>query len=296
MRQKENNTIHITRFHLDQTDTTRNFYTVVPPTSPLIAYLILLPGFGESAEKVFEQTELPFLAARKGILTIIPTMQDGVSSFGFDDTSQTALHSIVEDAVQRYSLSDKRFFMGGFSMGGTAAVKYTEQASRKPQALFAIDSPLDLERFFQSNHRDITIFHKDKEDDIYVYLERRILEIMGGPPQTAITNYHRISPFSLSDSTQQALKTLTNTHIRIYIEPNPHWWLYERDTDYFGLNIVDCSAFIHQLRNLGNRNANLIITEKKGYRKPDHLYHPHSWGIADANELLDWLLESCHSK
>ncbi|WP_455509283.1 hypothetical protein [Butyricimonas paravirosa] len=53
------------------------------------------------------------LLAKKGILTIIPTFQDGVSSFGFDSLSQQAFRRIVDDVTSRYKLQDLEYYLGG---------------------------------------------------------------------------------------------------------------------------------------------------------------------------------------
>lgn len=283
--------VSISRVQLCEKDTTKNYYmTITPKNHTIEACMILFPGFGETAEDVLKQTSLPRMAAQKGITTIIPVLQDGILTFGFDPISQTKLDDIIKDAYQRYNLYDKKLFIGGFSMGGTTAVKYAERTDNKPNALFAIDSPLDIERFFLSNHRDIRVFNKDKDDEIYKYLENRIIEIMGGTPEMVSSNYRNISPFTLSDTTQASIRTLVDIPVRVYIEPNMQWWLKERNTDCFGQNIIDCSAFINQLTKLGNTDAELIISEHKGYRKPDNIYHPHSWTIVDNKDLLNWLL------
>lgn len=62
------------------------------------------------------------------------------------------------------------------------------------------------------------------QENIYLYLLSRIEQIMGGTPQTALKNYHEISPYSLPDTTQAAIKRLLNVPIRIYIEPDIQWW------------------------------------------------------------------------
>ena len=233
---------------LDKNDTTRNCYTIIYPDSlPWMGYLFLAPGFGETAEDVLLQTKLPVETAERGILTIIPTFQDGVSSFGFDSLSQQAFRRIVDDVTSRHKLQDLEYYLGGFSMGGSTVVKFAETADKKPKAVFAIDSPLDFERFYNSTKRDVMLFGKggSGEENIYLYLLSRIEQIMGGTPQTALKNYHKISPYSLSDTTQSAIKGLLGTPIRIYIEPDIQWWLDERETDVFGLNIIDCSAMIN---------------------------------------------------
>ncbi|MFR5659453.1 MAG: hypothetical protein ACLUDU_16445, partial [Butyricimonas faecihominis] len=125
---------------LDKNDTTRNCYTIIYPDSlPWMGYLFLVPGFGETAEDVLLQTKLPVETAERGILTIIPTFQDGVSSFGFDSLSQQAFRRIVDDVTSRHKLQDSEYYLGGFSMGGSTVVKFAETADKKPKAVFAID-------------------------------------------------------------------------------------------------------------------------------------------------------------
>lgn len=102
------------------------------------------------------------------------------------------------------------------------------------------------------------------EENIYLYLLSMTEQIMGGTPQTALKNYHKISPYSLSDTTQSAIKGLLGTPIRIYIEPDIQWWLDERETDVFGLNIIDCSAMINELKRLGTTGLFLLQLRIKG--------------------------------
>ena len=282
----------IEKVYLDKSDTTRFCYTIIyPPSLPWQGYLFLVAGFGETAGDVLIQTDLPLEAAKRGILTIIPTFQDGVSSFGFDNVSQQTFHRIIEHVTDNHKLKDLPYYLGGFSIGGSAIIKYAETATEKPKAVFAIDSPLDFERFYNSTKRDVVLFGKGVpiEDNIYLHLLSGIERIMGGTPRTALENYHKISPYSLSDTTQSAIKELVDVPVRIYIEPDIQWWLDERKTDVSGLNIIDCSAMINELRRLGNDNAVLIATQDKGYRRPDNKRHPHSWSIVDNDELIEWL-------
>lgn len=285
----------IERIFLDKSDSTKCCYTSILPLSlPLKGYMFLIPGFGEKPDEVLVQTQLPIEAAQRGIMTIIPVFQDGIYSFGFAPESLGTFRQIVDDAILRYGLDSLDYFLGGFSMGGSTAIKFAETTNCKPSAVFAIDPPLDFERFYYSTRRDIIKITKGikEKDDIYLYLSDRIENIMGGSPRTALANYHKISPYSLSDTTHSAIKELITMPVRIYIEPDIQWWLNERHTDVFGLNIIDCSAMINELQLLGNINAELIITQGKGFRRPENKRHPHSWSIVNNNELLDWLLKN----
>jgi hypothetical protein len=271
-------------------DTTRNSYTIIyPKRSPLQGYIFLLPGFGETAENVMEQTSLPIQLEQSGILTVIPCLQDGVLSFGIDDASQQSLKKIVEDVIKKNKLKGLPFFLGGFSIGGSCALKYCEDTENKPNAVFTIDPPIDFEQLYNSSKRHIRLSADTKPNEESVFLIQKIVEIMHGTPENAIANYHKISPYSITDTAQTAIKKLLNTPLRIYTEPDVHWWMKERGEDLSGMNATFHSAMINELNKLGNKHAALITTQNKGFRKPDQSRHPHSWSIVDNDELITWL-------
>ena len=278
-------------FH-DKTDTTKNCYTIIYPAKlPLTGYLFLVPGFGETAENVLQQTDLPKKLAQNGILTIIPTFQDGVLSFGVDSLSQQTFDRILKDVTSKHKLVNQNFYVGGFSIGGSSAIKYAENAEIKPTAIFAIDPPLDFERFYNSAKRDIRLSKDIEANEENVYMVDRLEKETGGSPTTNLAEYYNISPYSFSDTTQRAIKKLAKIPLRIYTEPDINWWLKERGADFTSMNATECSTMINEVNRLGNQNAELITSQNKGYRKPDNRRHPHSWSIVDNDELIKWLLK-----
>lgn len=277
---------------LDQTDTTKNYYTILYPQKvPWSGYLFLIPGFGETAENVVLQTDLPQKLAQNGILTIIPTFQDGVLSFGVDSASQQTLNRIIKEVTTKHKDGGKKLYVGGFSIGGSCAIKYAENAAIKPTAVFAIDPPLDFERFYNSAKRDIRLSEDTEANPENVYMIERLEKETGGSPTTNRAEYYDISPYSFSDTTQTAIKKLIKIPLRIYTEPDINWWLKERAADFTSMNAAEGSAMINELNRLGNQTAELITTQNKGYRKPDNRKHPHSWSIVDNDELIKWLLK-----
>lgn len=282
----------IEKVFLDRTDTTKSCYTIIyPPKIPWKGYLFLVPGFGETAENVLQQTDLPNKLAQNGILTIIPTFQDGVLSFGVDSLSQQTFDRILKDVTSKHKLINQKFYVGGFSIGGSCAIKYAENSTIKPSAIFAIDPPLDFERFYNSAQRDIRLSKDNEANPENIYMIDRLEKETGGSPTTHLTEYYNLSPYSFSDITQTAIKKLTNMPLRIYTEPDVNWWLTERNADLTNMNATECSAMINELNRLGNQNAELVTTQNKGYRKPDNKRHPHSWSIVDNDELIMWLLK-----
>ncbi len=87
---------------LDKNDSTKNNYTIIYPSKlPWTGYIVIIPGFGETAERVLEQSDLPKLTAKHGLLTTIPIFQDGVLSFGVDSLSQQSLDHIIQDVKKK---------------------------------------------------------------------------------------------------------------------------------------------------------------------------------------------------
>ena len=283
--------------YLDKGNTASNYYIVVYPDHlPWKGYLFLVPSFGEKPEVVLLQTDLPKQVAQSGILTIIPVFRTGVLSLGVDMATQESFEEIVSDVTSKHQVQDLKLFLGGFSIGGTCVIKYAQSLSEKPlgikpAAVFAIDPPLDFERFYNSALRDIRLSANSAASQENVYMKGRIEELMNGTPSEALSNYHKVSPYSFSDTTQSAIKKLLNIPLRIYSEPDINWWIKERGADFSNMNVLDCSAMINELNRLGNKKAALIVTDNKGFRKLQNSRHPHSWSIVDVEDLIRWLLE-----
>lgn len=286
----------IEKIYLNKTDSTSNRYlAIVPSKLPWKGFMFMIPSFGETPEGVLEQTDLPILAAEQGILTIIPTFKTGLGSLGIDSLTQQSFREMIKDVESKYNLKDLKFYVGGFSIGGTCVVKFAEQAVKdnfkfKPDAVFVVDGPLDFERFYKSFKRRLRLAPQSKLKDEAVYISSRIKKEMQGTPEEVIQNYYKNSPYSFSDTTQTAIKYLINTPITYYSEPEINWKMKEYGDDYSGQNVMDGSCMISELILLGNTNAHLIITENKGYRRPNHRKQPHSWSIVDDTELIKWLL------
>jgi hypothetical protein len=282
--------------YLDPKDSTSNMYiAVIPDTKPIKAFMFLMDGFGASPQDILIETELPKYAAKQGILTILPILKTGSLYFGVDSLSQQSLNNQIKTVIDKYYLQGKDFYIGGFSIGGSCVVKYAESAAKnnyatKPKAVFAIDPPLDWERFYNSAIRVVRLSEPTKVNGEVAYMIDRIEKEMKGTPQTAIENFYNISPYSFSDTTQRAVRTLIKTPIMIFTEPDIQWWLSQRGYDLSYVNIIDQVAMINELQKLGNKNAILVTTTNKGYRMQGKKRHPHSWSIADPVELTRWLL------
>lgn len=281
--------------YLNTKDSTTNMYVVVFPENDQIkSFMVLLDGFGNSPKDVLFQTDIPKYASQQGILTIIPLLKTGTTYFGSDSASQQSLKEIINLVVAKYDLKNKDLYIGGFSIGGTCAVKYAELSVQKnypvrPKAVFAIDAPLDWERYYNAAKRVVRLSDSAKVNGEVFYMIDRIQKEMKGTPKTALKNYYAHSPYSYSDTTQKAIKNLIKVPTMLISEPDIQWWLKERGYDYTHNNITDNAAMINELQRLGNKNAVLVTTTNKGFRKPSNMRHPHSWSIADPEQLVKWL-------
>ncbi|HMK04471.1 MAG TPA: hypothetical protein VK489_09775 [Ferruginibacter sp.] len=283
--------------YLNPKDSISNLYIIVyPPKLPWKGYAFFIPGMFQKAKDVLVQTDLPAYAAQQGILTIIPTFKTGISSFGIDSTTQASLLEMLQDVSTKNKLEGLDFYLGGFSIGGTCALKYAELALRnnypvKPAAVFAIDSPLDFERLYNNMLREVKL--PGSSEDMLAesnYILKRSRKEFGGTPSDNLVSYHRMSAYSFSDTTQYAIRPLVNLPIRLYTEPDVHWWLNE-GVDYSLMNAFDFAAITNELKRLGNKKIELITTVNKGYRKPAGTRHPHSWSIAESKDLVKWFLD-----
>ena len=173
-------------------------------------------------------------------------------------------------------------------------MKYAEQAVQqnyryKPASVFAIDPPLDFERFYNAEQRNIRLSRGSQPNREAVYMITRCEKEIGGTPPHDQSEYFAASPYSFNDTTQQAIKNLVHTPVMLISEPDVNWWLTERGYDFTGMNVTDGAAMVNELNRLGNNNAVLITTAGKGFRDPGHRRHPHSWSIADPATVVDWL-------
>ncbi|MFT3903321.1 MAG: hypothetical protein QM727_09110 [Niabella sp.] len=283
--------------YLNAEDSTVNmFIAVKPKDNATKAFMFLIPGAFQTPMQVLQQSDLPVYAAKNGILTIIPLFQTGIYSFGIDSLTQQSLDNQIKFVTKKYKLENKKLFIGGFSIGGSNAVKYAELFAdnpglSRPKAVFAIDPPLDFERYYNAAKRVFRLTPKGQVNEEVTYMIERIEKEMGGTPQTALENFYTLSPYSYSDEKQRAVKKLTDIPITIYSEPDIHWWLSQRGYDYSFMNITDQAAMINELQRLGNKKAVLVTTENKGFRKPDGIRHPHSFSIVYNEQLITWLLE-----
>jgi hypothetical protein len=253
-------------------------YRIYLPTGEIEGALVLLPGYGNDPDSFDPSSPstpstLPADLGEHGFLTLVavPVPETLYES----EEVLHALDALVARVVQQYGIPRERIAIGGFSSGGTGAVRYAQlcaqqrcRAVPRVAAVFAVDPPLDFERL----HRTYRMIVQRNAPRSNIAEESMILETLqqalGGAPDEASEAYLLRSAVLASAPDGGNAQLLRHTPIRLYTEPDVHWWMEARNLDFHGMNAVDHSTLINLLRVAGNTRAELITTTGQGLPAP----------------------------
>ncbi len=266
-------------------DKSEDYFQIHLPQSPVKGLIVL----------AYEDFIDPTIATRQGlaVASLVPKADYLLTMF--DARILKKYEEMIEDICQKHQIPLTKVIVGGLSAGGVLAVRLGENNIEKkrpwqPVAIFAIDPPLDYERFWYECTRKVKLnFHpaavaEGKE------IMRRMKNAFGGSPLQAQKKYWSLAPYSRNAPNGGRIQWLKSVPIRIYHEPDIDWWIENRRQDYLSTNSIDCAGAINDLKILGNTRAELISTTGKGYRA-DGTRHPHSWSIVNEAELVQWCLQ-----
>jgi hypothetical protein len=270
------------------------FYYAIKPKEKIKGTLILLPPTAQNAEDVINNNiKLSELAFEKGILLIIPSINYNLY---LDEITMTFLNTTFKKAISEYKAPKDKVVIGGFSLGAMNAIRYVEISKENPSltsiqpiAVYGIDPPLDWARIYYTFQRTKELnFSEVAVNEATAYLNK-LEKQFGGSPEKVSNVYIKNSMYSKTEKNGGNTKFLIDTPIRIYSDLDIDWHLKERQTDLYDINALDQTAMINELRISGNENAEFINALGKGYRL-NGMRHPHSWSIAEPNELMDWII------
>jgi pimeloyl-ACP methyl ester carboxylesterase len=287
----------------DQKDSLAGSYRIHEPAGKPVGLLVLIPGGAATHDEFGAQgvtpSTLPQQLTGHQMVTIIPSA--GGYSHWLEDGFLRHLDAIVAETLANHRIPTDRVVVGGFSAGGTAAVRYAEFCAARRSSggvrvrgVFAVDAPLDFGRFWRGE----TLAVRRGAHPRFVGEAKAVLadmrRVLGGSPEEHPARYIQMSPFSAFAEGGGQARLLAGVAVRLYTEPDIDWWMTNRRVDYYSMNALDAAALILQLRLLGNRQAELITTEGRGVR-PDGGRHPHSWSIVDEPALGAWILRQVRS-
>ncbi|RZK57600.1 MAG: hypothetical protein EOO91_09865 [Pedobacter sp.] len=258
------------------------YFKQIPESGKFDNVLILIPGFGEHPYSVSEQTTILQEAEKNGIAVVIVNLSPNNGSLPIDDNSISKLEKMINHFYQQEKVSKTvRLFIGGFSIGGTTAIKfYTQKHSKfKIDKVFAIDPPLDMVRLRKSLAKGI-------EKGII-----KKLDSINTDKQSPENGLKRLSIYNPDFTPTASLPDYNLTSLRIYCEPNILWWIKNRNMDLSDMNVTDCAGYVNGLlKKNPNQKIELLLTKDKGVRNGNQV-HPHSWSIAEPVGLIKWLLK-----
>ena len=257
------------------------------------ALLVLFDGGAGLAERIATETSIPDSAIqyRYKVIGIDQT------EFYVSDSIYSSIRTIINYVKLKEGIN-KNLFIGGFSLGGYTAVRFSEMAVEKndstmiPNAIFAVDPPLDHLDFInycqrelkrECSNNDGNKLGKSEANWIMDYYYENF-----GDYLIDSTEYiaHSCYTDCLTDGGNGQF--LVDIPINMIHELDVMWLIKERCRDLSDANSLLSSKFVNYLYNLGNIEATLTLTSNKGYRA-DGRRHPHSWSIAQPIPTLEWL-------
>jgi len=280
--------------YVNDEDANSLHYYIQYPKEKVKGAVILMPASGETTEAVIQQISLNEKTYGNNIAIIIPSI-----NWGTDDRVPEidVLNTIFKNLVEQKQFPKNNFVLGGLSNGGIIALTYVqksiqnpEQTYLKPAGILAIDTPLDKIRLYQYCEREINRNFSEAGMAEAKWMLDYYQNLYGGTPTQVPEKYIESSIYSFGVKNGGNALYFKNMPILMFSDLDTDWLINERHRDIYDWNGIDIVAFINQLKLLGNNNANVIISQGKGFRL-DGSKHPHSWSIMDTNKSFDWLKE-----
>lgn len=278
--------------YINDEESTELYYLKLIPKGKIKGAIVILPSGGETIQDLLKQISIPKLALNKGIATIIPSINWGTEDRKVEIET---LNSIFKEVVQEHNIPKENFILGGLSNGGMISLTYAQQSVKdkektflKPKGIFGLDVPLDKAHFYQYCQREIQRNFSELGVGEARWIMNSYNEIYGGSPEEFPEKYIEASIYSNGVENGGNAKYLKDIPIRMYTDLDVDWLINERRRDLYDWNGSDIVAMVNDLKLMGNKEANVIITMGKGV-KLDGTKHPHSWSIMDNQDCFDWI-------
>lgn len=270
------------------------YYLALEPKSKEIkGAIVLLPGFGQSPESIFPESKIPNVAFAHSILTI--EIAAGSKLYA-DAQVVNNLNQAMNHAMETYNLSPTQFVIGGFSAGGTVALRYAEYAYEDgnhttilPQGVFTVDSPVDLFEIWKYFERELEKGFSETGTGEAQYVSDLMSKEIGTPDKNQST-YNQLTPFNVNMEESGNEQYLKNIGVRVYHDIDVAWQLKNRRRSLYDTNALPASELINRLMLMGNDRAEFMQAKQPGVRSNGER-HTHSWSIVDEMDLVLWAEE-----
>lgn len=269
------------------------YYHAIIPEKEVKGAIILMPGTWETTEHLLSSNaKLCELAYKNNLAVVALSINQRLTLL---KEIQGIMNTLIADCVTRYRIPKDKIVMGGWSMGGLFALRYTELSYQdssltaiQPAAVFSCDGPCDLVNIYDMFQRKLLKVPNSSEP---MYGIQELEKYCSGTPAEQLQNYQYYSCYSHALRDGGNAKYLNHIPVRIYDDVDPVWWLENRKLDMYEMNALDQSAMILLLNEMGNERAEFINPFGKGYRIEGNR-HPHSWSIVEPNDCMKWVLKS----
>jgi hypothetical protein len=288
---QENDTSHIFKSEISHNEL---YYQALVPEGAIKGALILLPSAWEETESVLTHNKQLYQQAYdKGIITVVPSANAHIC---LDTPLLDFLNKTFVDLIVRYRVPDDMFVIGGFSLGGTIGLRYTEMAYEDarqtaivPCAVFSVDGPVDFITLYQQFETNILNSRDGEAAAEATYFINGMHKAFGGSPEDTYINYVKHSVYSRKEPKGGNAQYLATVPVQVYADPDIDWAIKYHKRSYYDMNAPALSALIIELNRQGNDKATFVNQLGKGYRL-DGTRHPHSWSLVDANDCIEWIL------
>lgn len=283
----------IKKIVVNEKDSVSGYYLALEPEDSINGVLVLLTGFGQESETIFPESKLFNVAYVNNILTI--AFSEGNKLYA-DSEVQSKLTTVLKDVIKKYKVKPDKFVLAGYSVGGMIAMRYVELCNQfpdkfpiKPKGVFTVDSPIDIFTIWDDLERNAA----NKYSDMAVEEAERAMKAIKadhGVPKENISLYSQLTAFSMDKKYGENEKWLINIAVRTYHDVDISWRLTNRHQAVSESNYLVTSELINRLLLMGNKKAEFIESDRKGYRSNGQR-HPHSWSIVDEVECIQWIKE-----
>ncbi len=280
-------------------DSTNNCYlSITPPDSIEVKGLLVrdyssLPTLPSSKPYPYKWRDL---ALENGLIVLYTVTSNYFPELCYTDEPLKRLDVIINEVIKKYNVSEDNIFIGGISSSGTRALRFSQYCAMglskyntKINGVFSVDSPLDLERFYNSVEQ-----HKENFTDGMLWeanlMTKVFKEQFSDSPSIIPEVYRGRSVFSYTNPKESNAKWLMNTSLIFFHEPDIEWWIHERGATYFDINSYDIAGLYNYLKLSNHKDVELVTTTQKGFNRKGER-NCHSWTIVDEVYLIDWILK-----
>ncbi len=282
----------------NQEDSTYNCYLAITPAKGKAINGLLIRDYS-SLPVLPSNKPYPFkwrdLALENGIMVLYTVTSNYFPELYYQDDAPKLLDDMIHEVITSYNIPKDNIFIGGISASGTRAMRYAQfcemgksKNNIKVNGVFSVDSPLDLERFYNSVHK-----HKTNFTDGMLWEANLMTKIFPEQFENSPINipdtYRKSSVFSYSNPSKSNAKWLLNTSTLLFHEPDIEWWIEERGATYLDMNSFDIAGLYNYLKLAKHKDVELITTTGKGFDRKGNR-NCHSWTIVDEVYLINWML------